>query len=44
MTTVVSTNGYDLIGEGYNNLRQPNRKLLLQALLTPTQLLITPRQ
>ena len=44
MTTDGSTNWYDLIGEGYNNLRQPNRKLLLQALLTPTQLLITPRQ
>ena len=41
MTTVGSTNWYDLIGEGYNNLRQPNWKLLLQAPLTPTQLLVT---
>ncbi len=44
MTTVGSTNWYDRVGEGYNNPCQPNWKLLLQALLTPTQLLITPRQ
>ena len=31
MKTVGSTNWYDRIGEGYNNLRQPNWKLLLQA-------------
>ncbi len=41
MKTVGSTNWYDRIGEGYNNLRQPNWKLLLQAPLTPTQLLVT---